>query len=231
MVTTVMVAGRRVPVRLCHSARAKRLSLRVDHRDGTVVLVLPPQAKLAQGLAFAESKSDWLAERLTAVPAGVPFIDGMMLPLSGEIHRLHHDPASRRGVWLEDRVIHVCGRPEHFSRRLTDWLKKRAFEEIGGRAQPMAEAIGRDIRGIRLKDTRSRWGSCSSRGDLAFSWRLLLAPSLVLDYVVAHEVAHLAEMNHSAAFWAVVDRLVGGSLEARAWLKQHGARLHRYGQS
>ncbi len=227
----LVVDGRLVPVKIRRNTRAGRMSLRVDPQDGSVVLVLPPHLATSHGLAFAMSKADWLASRLAALPANIPFADGMELSLLGVPHRLRHDPAGRRGVWVTDGEIHVAGHAEHFGRRLTDWLKRRAREEITARALPMAASLGRPVGAIRLKDTRSRWGSCNRHGDLAFSWRLLLAPAGVLTYVVAHEVAHLAEMNHSAAFWRVVDSLVPDAGPSRAWLKRHGAQLHRYGRS
>jgi predicted metal-dependent hydrolase len=132
-------------------------------------------------------------------------------------------------VWAESGIIHVSGRAEHLSRRLHDWLRKRAREEILLRAGPMAERIGRDVTVLRLGDPRSRWGSCTSRGALAFSWRLILSPDEVLTYVVAHEVAHLAEMNHSPAFWRLVGDLTSHAGLAKAWLKHHGTELYRYG--
>lgn len=227
----LLVDGRAVPVKIRRNARAERMSLRVDPQDGAVVLVLPPRLAAAQGLAFAKSKADWLAERLAALPPNIPFADGMALPLLGASYRLRHMPDGRRGVWIADNEIHVSGHAEHFARRLTDWLKRHARDEITARALPMAAAIGKSIGAIHLKDTRSRWGSCSNRGDLSFSWRLLLAPAEVLTYVVGHEVAHLAEMNHSAAFWRLVANLAPNAQSARAWLKSHGAQLHRYGRS
>ncbi len=230
--TELLVDGRKVPVKIRRTARAGRISLRIDHQDGSVVLTMPPHLAASHGLAFAISKTGWLAARLAALPAAIPFADGTLLPLLGVPHRLHHDPAGRGGVvWVEDGEIHVSGHAEHLARRLTDWLKRRAHQEIVALALPMAASIGKPIGSIRLKDTRSRWGSCTVRGDLAFSWRLLLAPPDVLRYVVAHEVAHLSEMNHSAAFWRLVGSLVANSGEARAWLKRHGTQLHRYGRS
>jgi hypothetical protein len=159
----------------------------------------------------------------------LPFVDGADLPLFGVPHRLRHAPFERRGVWVEDGVIHVCGQPEHFARRVGDWLKREARREIGRRAESMAAIVGKPIRRIRLTDPRSRWGSCNSRGTLAFSWRLVLAPADVLGYVVAHEVAHLVELNHSPAFWRVVGSLTAEAGAARSWLKRHGAQLHDYG--
>lgn len=227
----LVVNGRKVPVKIRRHTRAGRMSLRIDQQDGSIVLTLPPHLATRHGLAFAMSKADWLAARLAALPANIPFADGIALPLLGVPHRLRHDPDGRGVVWVAEGEIHVAGHAEHFDRRLTDWLKRRAREEITARALPMAASLGRPVGSIRLKDTRSRWGSCSSRGDLAFSWRLLLAPAEVLAYVVAHEVAHLSEMNHSAAFWRLVDDLVADAETARAWLKRNGAQLHRYGRS
>jgi hypothetical protein len=230
-VTELVVNGREVPVKIRRNARAKRISLRVDPQDGAVVLILPPHLAQNQGLAFAKSKAGWLAERLAALPASIPFEDGTELPLLGHVYRLRHSPSGRRGVWIGDGEIHVSGQMEHFSRRLTDWLKHRAREEFTTRSKALAATIGTPIGTIHLKDTRSRWGSCNSHGDLAFSWRLLLAPADVLLYVAAHEVAHLREMNHSAAFWRLVSSMVPDPQTPRLWLKRHGAQLHRYGRS
>jgi hypothetical protein len=194
------------------------------------MLILPTRVPIGHALAFVAEKKDWLATRLAARPSGIAFADGMVLPLLGRDHRLSHDPTGRRGVWAENGIVHVSGRPEHFARRVGDWLKRKAEDEIADRAPAMAEKIGRKIRSIRLKDTRSRWGSCSSRGDLSFSWRLVLAPAAVLDYVIGHEVAHLAQMNHSSAFWTIVRSLVAEPEAARLWLKRHGTELHLYGR-
>jgi predicted metal-dependent hydrolase len=217
------------PVTVLRSGRARRISLRLDPQSGAAVLVLPVRAPLSQGMAFVRAKSDWLRARAAALPKRVRFVDGAELPLLGQPHRLRHDPVSRRGVWAEDGIIHVCGQPEHFARRVGDWLKDQARREIGQRAEAMAARIGKPVGRIRLSDPRSRWGSCNSRGTLAFSWRLILAPPEVLDYVVAHEVAHLAEMNHSPAFWRLVASLGVDGAAGRTWLKRHGPELQRYG--
>jgi hypothetical protein len=222
--------GRPLRLRPVKSPRARRMSLRLDPTDGSVVLVLPTKVGLEQGLAFVHAHKDWLSRRLAAIPAAQPFVDGALVPLGGTPHRIRHVPARRGGVWIEEGEIHVTGGAEFLSRRLTDWLKGRAREACGARAEPMAQAIGHSYRSLRVTDTRSRWGSCTSRGDLSLSWRLVLAPPSVLDYVVAHEVAHLAEMNHSPAFWRVVGHLVANPAAARSWLKSHGAQLHCHGR-
>jgi predicted metal-dependent hydrolase len=229
MTNSLLIDGVDIPVRLKRSAVAARMSLRVDPQDGAVVLVLPPQASPAQGMAFVRSKADWIRQHRIALPQHIPFAEGARVPLLGVEHDLRAAPLARRGVWVENGAILVSGRAEHFARRVGDWLKDQARAEITGRALPMAEGIGRSVPRITIRDTHSRWGSCSSRGDLAFSWRLVLAPADVLHYVVAHEVAHLVEMNHSPAFWRVVETLAPQVKPARAWLKRHGGQLHRYG--
>ncbi len=205
------------------------MSLRLDPRDGAVVLVLPHRVPLGQAIAFAHDHSAWLASRLAALPHRIAFADGATVPVAGQPHLLRHDPQGRCGVWAADGLIHVSGRSEHFARRVADWLKTRARADITRQAPPLAAAVGGRIAQIRLRDTRSRWGSCNARGHLAFSWRLVLAPPEVLGYVVAHEVCHLVEMNHSPAFWRLVETLTPDSATARHWLKRHGADLHRYG--
>jgi len=125
--------------------------------------------------------------------------------------------------------IRVRGDPAHLARRVRDHLVSTARAELAPRARRLAAQIGREIRRVSVRDTKSRWGSCSGRGNLSFSWRLILAPEAVLDYVVAHEVAHLAEMNHGPRFWRLVESLVPGSAGPRSWLKQHRDRLLAYG--
>jgi len=131
-------------------------------------------------------------------------------------------------VAVDEKVIRVGGRVEHMPRRLLDFLKKEAKREMETRAFEYAAQIGARPRRITVRDTASRWGSCSSTRSLSFSWRLILAPPYVVDYVVAHEVAHLKEMNHGPGFWRLVRGLVGDVKRPQAWLAQHGAALHRY---
>lgn len=223
------VSGRDIALIFRRNARAKRMTLRMDQRDGTVVVGLPPRVTEAEGERFAARHVDWIAARLQAQPPRRPFVDGAEIPLLGIPHILRHQPQARRGVWRDDTVIYVSGDLDHLARRVHDFLKAEARRQIVPRAQDKAAQLGRKIAAISLRDTRSRWGSCTSRGDLSFSWRLVLAPEHVLDYVVAHEVAHLVEMNHSAAFWALVGKISQHSAEAKHWLKAHGAGLHRYG--
>ncbi|MGE5478684.1 MAG: M48 family metallopeptidase [Bacteroidales bacterium] len=221
------LGGRTVAVTVKRSALARRISLRVDAARGAV-LMLPERVRLAEGERFLLAHRVWLAERLARLPGKVALGAGAEVPLLGVPHVVRHQPEARRGVWVEDGAILVSGLPEHVGRRTADFLKAEAKRLIVPRAHDMAARLGRKPGRITVKDTRSRWGSCSSAGDLAFSWRLVLAPEQVLDYVVAHEVAHLVEMNHSPAFWAVVQSLAGDVRAPKRWLKAHGTGLHRF---
>lgn len=229
MTASLEIDGRAVPLRVRRSALASRISLRIDGMADGVVLVLPPGLPLAEGLRFAAAQHDWIRRRLVALPQRISFADGAVLPVLGTPHRVRHRPECRRGVWAEDGEVHVSGYAEHLPRRLGDWLRRRARQEIVARAHPLAQAVDRRIAGIVVRDQRSRWGSCTADGRLSFSWRLVLAPEAVLTYVVAHEVAHLVELNHSPAFWRLVRRLVPDMAASRHWLKLNGQSLHRYG--
>ena len=224
--------GRELPLICRVSPRARRITLRVDAKSGGVQLTLPRGVSRAEGLRFAERHEDWLRRRLADLPRAVPFAAGAEIPILGQLHVIRHAPGARRGVWREGGAILVSGDPEFLPRRVADFLKREAKHEIQARAQAKAALLpgkARPLRRVILRDTRSRWGSCAQSGDLSFSWRLILAPDFVCDYVVAHEVAHLAEMNHGPRFWRQVGALTGSVSEAKAWLRREGAGLHRYG--
>lgn len=226
------LGGRAVPLVCRVSPRARRITLRIDARSGGVQLTLPRGVSRAEGLAFAESQRSWLLRRLSDLPQPVRFAEEAEIPILGSLHRIRSAPEARRGVWREDGALWVSGRPEFLPRRVQDYLKREARQEIAARAKAKAEALppnARPLGRVILRDTRSRWGSCAHSGDLSFSWRLILAPEAVLDYVVAHEVAHLAEMNHGPAFWRLVGQLTGCVKQPKAWLRREGAGLHRYG--
>lgn len=209
--------------------RARRISLKVDAALDRPILVLPNAQALAEGVRFAESRATWLKGALAKVPPRVPFADGVVVPYLGEPHRIRHRSDRFGGVWCEGKEIQVAGRREHVARRVGDWLKSEARRLISAAAIATAERIERRPARVSVRDPKSRWGSCAADGRLSFSWRLVLAPPAVMDYVVAHEVAHLLEAHHGPAFWALVERLEPEFATAKRWLKQHGASLHRYG--
>lgn len=214
-----------VPVALRRSARARRLSLRISGTDGRVTLTLPLRARLGDGLAFLREREDWLRGHLSRAPTAIIPAFGGTIPLEGrEVLLL---PGQGRAMVLDGDRLLVPGGARGLSGRLAGFLKATARDHLASACDRHASALGKRYRKLTLRDTRSRWGSCTSDGDLMFSWRLILAPPPVLDYVVAHEVGHLAEMNHSPAFWAVVEGLCPGHEGPRDWLRAEGAGLHR----
>jgi predicted metal-dependent hydrolase len=210
------------------SARARRFSLRVSRLDGRVTLTLPARAREAEAAAFLRGQADWIRQTLAGMPAalGVPVAVGMRLAIEGR--DLAVVQGSGRSIRVEGAQLVVPGDPARAGARIGAWARVLARDRLAEASTRHAAALGVRWTALALRDTRSRWGSCSPDGRLMFSWRLILAPPRVLDYVAAHEVAHLVEMNHSPAFWAVVDRLFPGWQAERAWLRSEGAALHRY---
>ena len=227
------IGNREVPLRVRQSPRARRIAVRIDAAAGAVELILPHRVPLAVGLDFLTARQGWVAARLAHVPDHVAFVDGAEIPVLGVPHRIRHmgerGAPGGRVVIIAEGEIRVVGAAPHIARRVRDHLVELARSETGRRARALAQRIGKRIERVSVRDTKSRWGSCSASGRLAFSWRLVLAPDCVLDYVVAHEVAHLVEMNHGPRFWRLVEELAPGSAQQRLWLKRHRTRLLRYG--
>ncbi|WP_246448812.1 M48 family metallopeptidase [Paracoccus amoyensis] len=189
------------------SARARRMTLRVPRDGGQPVLTLPKSVALSEGQAFAESKAEWLQAAVARMPGPSIIGHGSVLPVEGQ--RLIVTPASVRMVQIEGGHLLVpSARPT--GPVIQAFLKHRAHQRLGPACDRFAAALGKPVRAIALRDTKSRWGSCTSDGRLMFSWRLAMAPPVVLEYVAAHEVAHLAHMDHSPRFWAAVDALMPG---------------------
>jgi len=211
------------------SARARRVSLRIDPRGGNVVVTLPARAGRSAGVALLMTHADWVASKLAALPDHVPLVDGGMVPIHGVPHRIRHMPQARGVAWIADRELFVTGAAEFLRRRVVDFLRTEARGKLSERALAKAAAIDTKPRRIVVKDTHSRWGSCAPDGSLAFSWRLIMAPEFVQDYVAAHEVAHLRHMNHGKRFWALVDELTPHTTAAIPWLRGEGSRLLRVG--
>jgi len=215
-----------IPLKLRRSARARRITLRISQLDGRVTLTLPKRIALAEALDFAREKEGWIRDHLAARPEEVAVCHGVSLPVEGARHAVA--PGQGRGVTLTAGGLHVPGPAERVGPRLAGYLKQRARDRLAAACDGYAARLGRPYARLTLRDTRSRWGSCTSDGGLMFSWRLIMAPPEVLDYVAAHEVAHLAQMNHSPAFWAEVTRLYGHYEAPRRWLRERGQELHRY---
>lgn len=212
-------------VTLRRSARARRLSLRVSRLDGRVTLTLPNGVRESEGRAFVSEREAWLRKHLADVRPVQAIAPGMMLPFLGVEYPVVPGPVRR--PMLQDGGIWVPDDSAPLAPRLRAWLREEARAHLLAASSHYAAQVGRDFGRITLRDTRSRWGSCSSRGDLMYSWRLIMAPEPVLNYVAAHEVAHLVEMNHSPAFWAVVERIFPDWRAQRTWLRNHGTALHQ----
>ncbi|WP_393979249.1 M48 family metallopeptidase [Xanthobacter nonsaccharivorans] len=214
--------------------QARRLTLRVRAAARDVTLTAPPHVPLAFARDFVERHREWVRVRLVRLPETVPFEDEAAIPLRGEPHRIVHCPQARGTVWIDAAArglpaLCVAGDAPHVSRRVQDFLKREARRDLAAAVKHYSAALKVDVGRLTLRDTASRWGSCSARGDLSFSWRLILAPHFVLDYLAAHEVAHRLEMNHGPRFWRLVEQVCPTRREAEAWLRRHGSDLHRYG--
>jgi len=203
--------------------------LRIDARGGAVIVTLPMRAARAAGVALLEANAAWVADRLAALPPVLAYAAGSLITIDGVPHPIVHAPRGRGGAWLEGGALHVSGDVAFLARRVGDFLRAEARRRFGAQALAKAALAGVSVRRVGVRDTRSRWGSCSADGSLMFCWRLLLAPPFVQDYVVAHEVAHLRHMNHGPEFWALTDSLSPHRTQAVAWLSDQGAGLMRVG--
>lgn len=228
-VAALMLEDPAVSVEIRRSRAARRLSLSVSHIDGAARLTAPPDCPDSTLLRFLENHRDWLRDALGAAPSVRLIGDGLQIPFAGEPIVVRAAPG-KRGVRLlrQDRTLLVGGPASETGRRAVLWLREQARARLLERSTYHAERLQARFSKISIRDTRSRWGSCSSTGALSYSWRLIFAPPSVLDYVAAHEVAHLREMNHSDRFWKLVERLKPDWREDRDWLRQEGAQLHRY---
>ena len=229
----ILFAGVRYPVSVKRNRQARRYTLRIQASTRDVLITMPTRGSLKEARAFAERNGAWIATRLSRLPEAAPFVDGATVPLRGVRHRIAHRRGTRGTVWVEagddGEVLCVAGDAPHIARRVTDFLKRQARQDLEAASRRHAAALGVKVARVSVRDTTSRWGSCSTSGRLSYSWRLVLAPSFVLDYLTAHEVAHLVEMNHSPRFWRVVRKICPDADRAKSWIDVHGAELHRYG--
>jgi predicted metal-dependent hydrolase len=228
--------GETYRVALKRVATARRFTLRVRAATRDVVLTIPPRGSLIAAREFAARHAAWIGARMARLPQTIALLPGAHFPLRGVEHLIVRRPrASGCGaVWIEPGdngapLLCVTGDAGHAERRIRDYLKRQARIDLAAAVARHTAALGLPARPVGLRDTTSRWGSCSAAGSLNFSWRLIMAPAYVLDYLAAHEAAHLIHLDHSPKFWAVARRLSPDVDRAEIWLKAHGASLHQFG--
>ena len=225
------IAGEIYLVHLKPMAQARRMVMRLSRDGRFFTLSMPPRHSRKRAIEFVGLSHDWMQKALAKAGPAHAFVDGQTFPLRG-VNVTIAATGKARGLVAYDsstHTVHVPGSPEHMKRRLTDWLKKQAQQELEEVSTRYATAMQTKYVKLAVRDQKSRWGSCTSDGTLSYSWRLILAPGFVLDYVAAHEVAHLREMNHSPRFWRLVLTHCGQARAAKQWLKKNGQMLHRYG--
>jgi predicted metal-dependent hydrolase len=235
-VEALKVEGLQAAVEVRRHPSARRMTLRVSRTKHAVLMTVPVHCSLAEAGNFLHTHLDWVRRHLGAVPEPVALEDGAVVPFRGRQHRITFTGARDAAFVVRVEEATGNGMPklvvgsteEAGARRLATWLKQQAMADIDKRVQHHAKRLGLRPKKIVVRDQSSRWGSCSTTRVLSFSWRLILAPPKVLDYVAAHEVAHLAQMNHGPKFWALVKKTMPGMDEARAWLRVYGMDLHRY---
>jgi hypothetical protein len=216
------------PLRIVSGRNSRRLTLRIDSRTHQVVLSLPKICSVKTAREFVVAHQDWIERRLTELPSVSDFCSGDVISLFGQTIRLCGCPDSLRAVREEDGVLYVGGDPAFFHRRVKDYICRKAKKEFEERSRRLAEKLGCTLKRVTIKDTKSRWGSCSILNNINYNWRIALAPLFVIDYLMAHEVAHLKHRDHSAAFWDCVKALYSDAALGRCWLKNNGKELYRY---
>jgi predicted metal-dependent hydrolase len=224
----LVVAGEAVTVSFKRNQRARRLILRLSRDRRGVVVTLPPRVGRNEALEFARKSSRWIENRLKSELPERALQAGAELALRGESVAIVHSDVRRGAVTQSGNSVVIAGEKSHLKRRLVDWLKAEARRDLAKASAFYADAMGVRFHRLSVRDQKSRWGSCSADGTLCYSWRLVMAPPFVLDYVAAHEVAHLRYMNHGRNFWRLVLAHCPEAARAKAWLKRHGAELHAF---
>ncbi|WP_026615266.1 M48 family metallopeptidase [Ensifer aridi] len=226
----IEVAGKVLPLTIRQNARATRMTLRIEPGGRALKLTIPTGLPDREVNAFLTRHQGWLMTKLARFSGESELEHGGTILIRGVAHRIERTGRLRgltEAVVVDDEaVLRVGGAEEHLRRRVADYLKREARGELERLVGVYAGRIGRRARSLSLKDTRSRWGSCSAEGDLSFSWRIAMAPPKVIAYLAAHEVAHLQEMNHGPDFWALCERLCPDAKNAKHWLKRNGTMLH-----
>lgn len=211
--------------------QARRISLRLDPLDGSVIVTLPPRATRASGQAWLDANAAWIAHQRARLPVAPRLVDGAAVPFEGVPITIRHCPNHRRSACLVDNVLTVGGAPDHIPTYVLTFLKYEARQRLGRALQAWSDVMAVAPAAFALRDTRSRWGSCTTTGRIMLNWRLIMAPVIVRDYVVIHELAHLTHFDHSAAFWALVDRFTPHRTKATTWLRKNGRLLLSIGHA
>lgn len=216
------------PLEIKKSLKLKRLSLRIDSKKKRAVLNMPRFCSGKKAFEFVKEHQDWILQHLSSLPQVKDFEDGEKITLFGEEIIIRHDAESLSAPKVENGVLLVGGDKRFLHRRVKDYIKKRAQAEFLQKSKILAEKLGCKLIGVSIKDTKSRWGSCSTLNHINYNWRIALAPECVIDYLTAHEAAHLKYRDHSAAFWQCVTELYPEAATGRYWLKTHGNELYLY---
>lgn len=224
-----VVAGRSLPLRIVENGRARRLTLRIEPGGRGLRITIPPGLAKGEVERFLLRQQRWLEQKLIKLPDKPEVRTGVKIPLRGVPHIVVHQPTGRGTTTVGEHegalALLVYGDVQHLPRRVADFLKREAKRDIEALVATHCETIGKRAKTIRFRDTSSRWGSCTSDGALSFSWRIMMAPPQVINYLVAHEVAHLKEMNHGPGFWRLCEKLCPDTDRCKAWLKRNGNAL------
>ena len=221
--------GKKTIILIRRSKKSHRLKIRMLPGIGQVELVLPDYLQLKDGLLFLKQKICWISKQLETHPDPIPFCDGSIIRLFDQPLQIYHVTETGSDVWCDGQKLMVAAPKKELSRAISDWYKREAGCTLKTIVDEKTALLGLGYSRLTIRDTKSRWGSCSGSGHLSFSWRIIMAPRFVSDYIVSHEVAHLKEMNHSETFWNIVRSLSNNVDEGRSWLRLNGYRLHSYG--
>ena len=216
-------------MKVIYSNRSRKLTLRIDKKERIAVLTIPKYCSRKKAVSFVESHQDWVLDNLRRIPEFKSFQENENISIFGKSYQIvHTDIRGNTRLDKKNKILYISGGKEFLHRRVKDFIKKEALAEFTKRSVEMAEKIGKTVHNVCIKDTKSRWASCSSLNNINYSWRLALAPEYVIRYIVAHEVSHLKHQDHSAYFWALVEFLEEDANKGKEWLTENGHLLYVY---
>ena len=207
---------------LTKSARTKHIFLK-QNTKGEIVLTYPRLCPKMLAISFAKKQLPWIQAHVLNAPKEIVFTPGDHICVLGQNYLLVH--GSR--TLLLDKTLIISGDIGFFHRRVCSYVQKMLLPYLQQQVKKQTEHLSVQAKRITLRNTSSRWGSCSSNKNLSFCWKIAFAPQYVVDYLIAHEVAHLVHMNHAAQFWQLVDTLTPHRKQAEKWLKTNGQSLQR----